>query len=144
MPSTYEAALAASRIAGKVSPSYLQRTLQIGWNEAHGYVHRMVEEGWAAPAPAGTWRLVRQRCGSYPLMNLAEDFGVDYGDVLLWADHLRASRLPGAVSQDRFEQLVWAVERIVAACGRARQERLCTLLVRHANARWGRPEPGYA
>lgn len=25
----------------------------------------------------------RRRTGSYPLMNLAEDFGVDYGDVLL-------------------------------------------------------------
>lgn len=26
------------------------------------------------------------RCGSYPIMNLAEDYGVDYGDLLLWAD----------------------------------------------------------
>lgn len=25
----------------------------------------------------------KMRCGSFPLMNIADDFGVDYGDVLL-------------------------------------------------------------
>lgn len=32
---------------------------------------------------SGAWPNRPPRTGSFPLMNLAEDFGVDYGDVLL-------------------------------------------------------------
>jgi hypothetical protein len=69
------------------------------------------------------------RCGSYPLMNIAQDFGVDYGDVLLVHDALRE-----IATRARAEASIEAGGRIRAALGadaaRALLERL------HRVSRW--------
>lgn len=84
----------------------------------------------------------RPRCGSYPLMNLAADFGVDYGDVLTWAGYLRLERvLKHGTPQARFEQTAQAVERIGSCLSADAWRALFDRLIDHANARWGEPEP---
>lgn len=95
------------------------------------------------PWPAG----VTSRCpacerskpaGSYPLMNIASDFGVDYGDILIVSAWWRARRA--------FHE-AWTVERdelAGAAWGRLRRsmrardaEPLRLELDMHARRRWG-------
>lgn len=46
---------------------------------------------------------VAERCGSYPFMNIAEDYAVDYWAVLCYADALRDSNLENEIS-------VWGVK----------------------------------
>lgn len=83
-----------------------------------------------------------ERCGSYPLMNLAEDFGVDYGDVLVWADYLRMERgARGSTPYSRFLQLEAATQRIDTALSSPRYMALLDRLIAHANDRWGKPAP---
>jgi hypothetical protein len=80
-----------------------------------------------------------QRCGSYPLMNLAEDYAVDYGDVQLifeamcvWVD---PDADPASVPEGR--GLTWsaAAERTEAAIGRAACENLANAMEPLAVAR---------
>lgn len=52
------------------------------------------------------------RTGSYPLMNIAEDFGVDYGDVLLIGEGVRIGV---------FNLPLGRREQVTAAARRARQ-----------------------
>lgn len=68
------------------------------------------------------------RCGSYPFMNLAEDFGVAYGDVLLCAECVTPyvvqtpARVAVAVAAQK------RIERVIGGVGRSN----------HANEFWNR------
>ncbi|MFN3582950.1 hypothetical protein [Phenylobacterium sp.] len=88
--------------------------------------------------------MTAQRCGSYPLMNLAQDYDVDYGDLLTWADFLRCDRLGIEMSQGRYQALDRAIHRMTLRIGRAEQLDLLHALVAHANARWGQPPQEFA
>ena len=56
------------------------------------------------------------RCGSFPLMNLAEDFGVAYADVLELSQAAGAGRF-WALSYDRRLQIADASLRLEQALG---------------------------
>jgi hypothetical protein len=83
----------------------------------------------------------RHRCGSYPLMYLAADFGVEYGDVLLWADYLRRVRIDAWSSPKPAlnEQALGAYRRITQILAPASRLALTNALSDHANRRWGVP-----
>jgi len=78
------------------------------------------------------------RCGSYPLMNLAQDFGLDYGDILLWADYMRRWRGGLHYSAGYMDRFTGAAIRIDAALTAERYDEVLTLMVAHADARWGK------
>lgn len=56
------------------------------------------------------------RCGSFPLMNLAADFGVEYGDVLELSQAAGAGRF-WSLSHDRRLQIADASLRLEQALG---------------------------
>lgn len=82
------------------------------------------------------------RSGSYPLMNLAEDFGVDYGDVLLAADWFRRNHAmePLTLDRDRESASAWSrMYFLLRAAGRDSEYfQLRDCLSAHARHRWGR------
>jgi len=80
------------------------------------------------------------RTGSYPLMNLAADYGVDYGDVLLWADYLRRTRLGADLSRARLHDAFLAAGRVLGSMSNRRSAKFRKALFAHADARWGRVE----
>jgi hypothetical protein len=45
--------------------------------------------------PIGTYK--PNRCGSYPFMNIAQDFGLPYGVVLMMSDYFQNGRQDQAV-----------------------------------------------
>lgn len=85
------------------------------------------------------------RSGSYPLMNLAKDFGVDYGDLLLWADNRfyewKTFHTP---SHNRYQEAYAASTRMRQAIGTVRLAELEVHLHRLTDRRatWCRPPQG--
>lgn len=76
------------------------------------------------------------RSGSYPLMNLAADYGVDYGDVLQIADVYRHTIRRERTTHARAVSAAHASCRIRRAVG---LRGLCSLrvkLAKHATERW--------
>lgn len=84
------------------------------------------------------------RTGSFALMNLAQDYGVAYADVLVWMENLRRERCGERVSQGQLHLLVDALENIVHQIGIRKQHKLMHAMVDLANARWGDPPMEYA
>lgn len=78
----------------------------------------------------------RPRCGSFPLMNLAEDHGVDYGDVLLVADYYRRLLQNDNTSERRHLADV-AYMHIQDVKGVGPAERLFENIRQMARRRWG-------
>lgn len=76
----------------------------------------------------------QMRSGSFPLMNLAEDFGVDYGDVLLVSVWLGYAQVP----VERQKQAAEAGVRIVDALGYQRWGRFVEAMIARRLARGGR------
>lgn len=80
-----------------------------------------------------------ERTGSFPLMNLAADYGVDYGDVLLMAEGVGA-RLRGEYGETQARHRMWsrAQDAAVAACERQAKSvvDLYAAVHCHASARW--------
>jgi hypothetical protein len=80
----------------------------------------------------------RTRSGSFPLMNLAEDFGVAYGDVLLMAEGFGASRREEPFPTGRLLVHAAACQRVFIQLGAGQMvHRLCAALADLADARWG-------
>jgi hypothetical protein len=79
----------------------------------------------------------RIRSGSFPLMNLAEDFAVDYGDVLLMADGFGASRRSEVWSIERLAVNVAATSRVFDRIGATKAFPLLERMAALADARWG-------
>ena len=90
-----------------------------------------------------------QRCGSFPLLNLAHDYGVDYGDVLLAVMGYRAmiGDASCALSPARWQEATRALDRLDRAI-QHQQEPLAgkidawaafgRAIMDHASARWAR------
>jgi hypothetical protein len=80
---------------------------------------------------------------SYPLMGIAHEFNVDYGDVLLWAGYLRAMRRPAAerltYRSARVELALDGYQRIALRMSPTRRKEMVRAMVDHANGRWGEP-----
>lgn len=93
------------------------------------------------PWPAG----VTSRCpacqrphetGSFPLMAIAREFGVDYGDILLIA-HAEAGLYSGSLaSPRRFDLAHAASDRCYEALSRNQYSDLYTAICQHAKGRW--------
>jgi hypothetical protein len=79
----------------------------------------------------------RIRSGSFPLMNLAEDFAVDYGDVLLMADGYGAARRGEVWPLERLAVNVHATTRVFDRLGSAKSFQLMQRMAALADARWG-------
>lgn len=68
-----------------------------------------------------------KRSGSFPIMNLAEDFGVDYGDVLLIAMGIESEPLQSRrilLTVERQRQVAAAETRVRQTAGRVAAVRL--------------------
>jgi len=61
--------------------------------------------------------MTAERTGSYPLMNIAQDFGVDYGDVLLVAQQIRTFRHGSCITPGRFRLATEAAMRVMDKVG---------------------------
>lgn len=80
-----------------------------------------------------------ERSGGYPLMNLAADAGVDYGDVLLMADGYRYMVRGDQPPYWRMELVLDACARAEAKLGKDETGRLYLAVYDVAKARWERP-----
>lgn len=78
-----------------------------------------------------------KRCGSYPLMNLAADYGVAYGDVLLMADVERRRRVGDEFTDGRCDVALAAAERSAIHATDGDFGGLYDAILDHADARWG-------
>lgn len=81
--------------------------------------------------------MVAHRTGSFPLMNLAEDLGVDYGDLLLLADHYRRLVRNDGLTAGRRGMADQSHDRIRATIGLERCHALNETLKKAADRRWG-------
>ena len=79
--------------------------------------------------------------GSYPLMDLARQFDVDYGDVLIWAHYLRSTRVGPRCTPARYDVFAEAITRIDDALDGGAYEGLLEAMLAHADARWGKGLP---
>lgn len=77
------------------------------------------------------------RCGSYPLMNIAQDFGVDYGDVLLVAQHMREGQHGAVIPAGRAQEAAQAGLRLQTTIGSLNYARLVGRLVERLPAGGG-------
>lgn len=83
----------------------------------------------------------RHRTGSFPLMAIAADYGVEYADALAWAEYLRRVRVDGltptlAAAQELALAAYERIGRTITARARAA---MSGAMSEHANGRWGRP-----
>lgn len=76
------------------------------------------------------------RCGSFPLMNLATDYGADYGDVLLMAECCAREHRRDRVPLGRAIGMARAWLRTRDRIGPNAFEDLRDELQLHAAARW--------
>jgi sugar phosphate isomerase/epimerase len=77
--------------------------------------------------------------GSFPLMQLAREYGVDYGDVLLMADCLSHDPRGDKPTVDRFMRHYWPARcRIAEALTVAQAATLEGRLTEHVDWRWRR------
>jgi hypothetical protein len=82
--------------------------------------------------------MVAQRSGSFPLMNIAQDAGVDYGDVLLVADHYRRLIRNDGRTASRRAIADQSHDRMLATLGTERCRDLREQLKKAADRRWAR------
>lgn len=79
--------------------------------------------------------------GSYPVMDLARDFNVDYGDVLLMADDYRRFMGGEVPTWERVTEFERAEQRLFQTLHqRGETKRFAALarkLMQHARRRWG-------
>lgn len=83
---------------------------------------------------------VPRRSGSFPLMNLAADYGVAYSDVLLMSDVERRRHTNDVFNDALCEVALSAFYRAadrISDAGRLRS--FHNALIAHTDARWGRP-----
>lgn len=73
--------------------------------------------------------------GSYPLMNLAREFGADYGDVLLLADEHRQARADERTN-GRTSAAILAKLRLRMRLGFDEADALMLAIAMHARGRW--------
>lgn len=72
------------------------------------------------------------RCGSYPLMNLAADYGVAYADVLIWAGYYRLKCLDEPIPP----YLQKEANRLFDAWEKARKSRVWQTIIVRSSERW--------
>jgi len=78
-----------------------------------------------------------ERTGSYPLMNLAQDYGVAYGDVLLWAEEYGRIIREEPLAVGRTTPVARAWERTCLAIGHRRGGELLREIMWFEMQRWG-------
>ena len=70
-----------------------------------------------------------ERTGSFPLMNIAQDFDVDYGDVLILMQHMRWCQIRSVFTYARWVDADTAGARVQEAIGSFGYSRLLRALV---------------